>query len=78
MRYFTYILIAIVNFILQSTLFEHIAIIGIKPNTMIIVVVSIALMRGELEGAFMGMITGLLQDCYFSTYIGFYVFLGMA
>lgn len=77
MRYFSYFCVLILNLILQSTLFEHIAIVGVKPNTMLIIVVSIALMRGEIEGAVVGAFAGLLQDCFFSFYIGSYVFLGM-
>lgn len=78
MRYFITAIILIINLILQSTLFEYIAIIGIKPNTAIIIIVSIAFMRGEIEGAFVGLTTGILQDSFFSSFIGIHAFLGMA
>lgn len=77
MRNFIYAMILIINLILQSTLFEYIAIIGIKPNTAIIIIVSIAFMRGETEGAAIGFFAGLLQDSFFGPFIGIHALLGM-
>ena len=75
MRYIFYIFSLIINLVLQSTLFEHITLAGIKPNLILVSVVSIACLRDEHEGAAYGFFAGLLQDCAFSTYIGSYVFL---
>jgi rod shape-determining protein MreD len=49
--------------------------VGIKPNIILIAIISVACLRGEKEGAIYGFAAGLLQDCYFSTYIGSFVFL---
>lgn len=77
MRYLVTIFIVLINFILQSTLFEYISIMGIKPNTAIIIIVSIAFMRGEFEGGLIGFAIGLLQDSFFSSFVGINAFLGM-
>lgn len=77
MRVLVSALILIVNLIFQSTLFEHIAIMGIKPNTAIIIVVSFAFLRGETEGLLIGAFAGLLQDSFFAPFIGLNVFISM-
>ncbi len=75
MRYFLYFISVILNIVLQSTLFEHITLAGIKPNLILVSIVSIACLRDETEGAVYGFFAGFLQDSFFSGYIGSYVFL---
>ena len=74
MRYIIITITLIFNLILQSTLFEYISIIDVKPNSAIVIIISMAFMRGKTEGAVTGLIAGLLQDCFFAPYIGFYTF----
>lgn len=69
--------ILIINTILQSTYFEYIQIIGVKPNTAIIIIVSFAIMRGSFEGALVGFFSGLIQDILFGPNIGTHALLGM-
>lgn len=64
-------------FILQSNLVEYIQIRGVKPNLLLIFAVSVALLRGNVEGAVIGFITGLLQDMAFGKVLGFYALLGL-
>lgn len=64
------VLIIIINIILQATVFEHIAIMDIKPQTGIIIVVCLSFMRGDVEGMFIGAFSGLMQDLLFSPFIG--------
>ncbi|WP_236909269.1 rod shape-determining protein MreD [Clostridium sp. Cult3] len=86
MDFFIMALIIVVNFILQSTIFSHISIFGIVPNTGLIIIVVIALLRGRRTGGIVGLLVGLLQDIIFSPVIGvngfiyFFVgyFVGMA
>ncbi len=66
-----------INFILQSTLFEFIEIINVKPNTAVIFIISYAILRGDLEGAVFGFFSGLIQDIYFGRLFGLYALLGM-
>jgi len=68
---------AIINLVLQSTLFEYIEIIGIKPNTTVLFVVSYSILRGDTEGAALGFFTGLLQDCFFGDFIGMHALMYM-
>lgn len=68
------LIIIIVNFILQSTVFQHIAIFGVVPNTALIILVSIALIKGEKTGGIIGLIIGFLQDLFFSITLGPHAF----
>ncbi|MEA4816604.1 MAG: rod shape-determining protein MreD [Lachnospiraceae bacterium] len=73
---FTAVLL-VVNIALQSTLFQLIAIRGVVPNTAIIIIVSVALLRGRFEGLLTGFFAGLLQDIFFGNALFFYALLGM-
>lgn len=77
MRYITYIALILINFILQTTIFNYIEIINVKPNTMIILIVSFAFMRGEIEGGLIGFISGLLIDSIFGQLLGLNAFIGL-
>jgi rod shape-determining protein MreD len=66
-----------VNLILQSTAFNYIEIINVKPNTALLLIVAYALLRGDIEGAAFGFVSGLLQDLFFGRVIGLYAMLGM-
>lgn len=78
MRYLFYIFIIIVNFILQTTFFQDFAIFGIKPNTMIILIVSFSFIRGQVEGAIIGLFSGFLIDIFFSSVIGINSIIGLS
>ena len=77
MRYFIYVVLILINFILQTTLFDYIDIINVKPNTMVILVVSFAFMRGEIEGGIIGFLSGFLIDCFFGQILGLNAFIGL-
>jgi rod shape-determining protein MreD len=69
--------ILVINFILQSTVLHAIEIRGVFPDTMLIIVVSYALLRGQNAGASTGFFAGLLYDIFFGNSIGFYALIGM-
>ncbi|KAF5067528.1 rod shape-determining protein MreD [anaerobic digester metagenome] len=75
MRILVTALTVLINFILQTTLFQYLAIQGIFPNTALIIVVSYALLRGSKEGCITGICTGLLFDIFFGTAKGYYLLL---
>ena len=77
MRYFTYIVLILINFILQTTLFDYIEIVNIKPNTMVILIVSFGFMRGEIEGGIIGFLSGFLIDCFFGQILGINALIGL-
>jgi len=58
-------------------LLHSIAIFEVVPNTAILIIVSYAILRGDIEGAFTGFFAGLLQDIFFGRYIGLNAFLYM-
>lgn len=64
------LLIIIINFIFQSTILPGLSLFGVVPNTGLIIVVLISLLRGKRIGSIAGLLIGLLQDIIFSTVIG--------
>jgi rod shape-determining protein MreD len=74
MRAFIFGIIILLNFILQSTLFTYIEIFQVAPNTALIIVVSYAMLRGDVEGALAGFLAGLLIDIFFGRVIGLFAF----
>jgi hypothetical protein len=56
----------------QSTLADYIMINNVKPNLLIIFIISVALLRGIFEGGIVGFIAGLVQDILFGKVMGFY------
>jgi len=62
----------LINFILQTTLLPLVAIRNIVPHTALIIVISYALLRSSKEGAIVGLFSGLLQDVFFSTIMGYF------
>jgi len=76
----------VVMTIIQSTLLPLVAINGIYPDILLIMVISYALLSGKEKGVGMGFFAGLLQDLSFGSVFGIYTlsklatgyFLGMA
>jgi rod shape-determining protein MreD len=64
-----------INFILQTTWLRHIAILGVVPLTAMLIIVSYAILRGDVEGAVVGFCAGLLQDVFFMDVIGIHALL---
>lgn len=64
-------------FLLQCTVFRHLAFAGIVPNLLIVLTASFGFMRGERTGLLIGFFCGLLADIFFGSTIGFYALLYM-
>lgn len=62
--------IALVNMVVQSTILPYWTVFGYAPNTALMCVISIALIKGRYHGAFFGLAIGLLQDIAFGLVIG--------
>ncbi len=73
----TTVILVIVSFVLQCTVFRGLAIHGIVPNILIILTASSGFMQGERFGVFTGFFCGLLLDIFFFEIIGFYALLYM-
>lgn len=65
-------LFVLVCFVLQCSVFGHLAFAGIIPNLMIVLTASFGFMRGEKEGLVIGFFCGLLSDVFFGGFLGFY------
>ncbi len=60
----------LIAFIIQTTLLQHIAIWGIAPNLLLMLVVAFSFLFDEKHGLIYGLVFGLLQDLFFSQVIG--------
>ncbi len=69
------IVIVILNFILQTSLYHFIGCFGIIPNVSLALVVVFALYSDSITGAFLGIITGLLYDIMMIDVFGIYTLL---
>lgn len=75
MKYIYYLIISTLIYIVQSTLCNYIAIADIKPNLMLIFAVIMAFFMGSTDGLVIGIMVGLLHDCFFGHTIGSNLFL---
>lgn len=73
----TTIILIIISFVLQCTVFEALAIKGVVPNILIILTACSGFMQGERYGVFTGFFCGLLLDVFFFEIVGFYALLYM-
>lgn len=71
------IIMIFICFLLECTVFQKLAFASITPNLLIVVTSSFGFMRGKKEGMFVGFLSGLLVDIFFSDLIGFYALIFM-
>ncbi len=62
--------IIILGVILQTTVIKYIAIFGVKPDLLLIIVVYLGFKRGSLTGEISGFFGGLLEDAFTGNLIG--------
>ena len=62
--------VIVMTIVIQSTLLPLVAIKGICPDILLVVVVSYALLSGKEKGVGMGFFAGLLQDLAFGSIFG--------
>ncbi len=65
-------------FLLQTTIFQWIALANVVPNLLLILTVSNGFLRGRKAGLTVGFFCGLLVDLCFGNLIGLYAFMYMA
>ncbi|GFI61209.1 hypothetical protein IMSAG049_00366 [Clostridiales bacterium] len=68
--------VLIINFILQSTALQVIEIRGVIPDTMIAIIVSYSLLRGQRAGATTGFAAGFIYDIFFGSSLCFHALMG--
>jgi len=69
-------LLILINFTLQATLFPHLAIAGVTPDTALVLIVSYGILRGEIEGGIFGFFAGLTLDILGGMVIGIFALFG--
>lgn len=75
-RLIIYIIEILLLFLIQSSMYDYIALANIMPNLLLILVVATGHMRGRTPGLMMGLFSGLLVDLMYGSYvIGLYALL---
>lgn len=76
------ILLIIICFLFQTTIFHGIDFGGIVPNLMIVLTASFGFMRGEKTGLMTGFLCGFISDIFFGNVLGLnamiYMYIGYA
>lgn len=67
----------LVCFLLETTIFDKLAIASVVPNLLIVIAASFGFMRGHKEGLIVGFCCGLLKDVMYGDFLGFYALLYM-
>lgn len=65
------LLIIVICFLLQSTVFQLLSFGTICPNLLIIVTASFGFMRGQKSGMYVGLVCGLFTDLFWGGALGF-------
>jgi len=68
-RFIIYFLEILVCYLLQTTLYRFVSLANIMPNILLILIVSVAYMRGRMTGLTIGLFAGLLVDLLYSSYV---------
>ncbi len=76
-RVILYILLIFVFVTTQVTFLNFIDIYGVRPNLIIILIVSISLLEGRTHGAVVGFFTGLCLDAVVGVALGYHALIGM-
>ena len=66
-----------ISFLLQSTVFQTLAIGSISPNLLIILVSSFGFMNGKMEGMLVGFFCGILEDVFYGRLLGMHALIYM-
>jgi len=76
MRIVVIFVLVIANFVLQTSLLPNFAILGVTPDTALVLIVCYAILRGDIEGALFGLFAGFIQDISSGMFIGIFALLG--
>lgn len=71
------IIIILLAFLLQTTIFHKLTLANVVPNLLLILTVCYSYMRGRTSGELIGLLCGLLLDMMYGSVIGLYAFIFM-
>lgn len=69
------LILIVICFLLQTTVFKHLALADVVPNLLLILTVSIAYIRGQKAGMLCGFVSGLVIDMIYCDVIGIHALL---
>jgi len=67
------ILIIVLAFVLQTSIFPFIPFVVASPNLLVVIVFTIAFAYGEIEGLCYGVLAGVLMDMFYSGPFGYFI-----
>lgn len=70
MQFSVFLLLLGAALVLQTTMLDYIAVTGVKPDLVMLLVVFNGFLLGTREGAFLGFAGGILEDLFSGSYIG--------
>lgn len=70
MTIFLLSIVFVLNFILETTIFQKLAIFSVAANTSLALVIVLALYKGRYYGGFFGILAGIMKDVMFSKVLG--------
>ncbi|MGB8455052.1 MAG: rod shape-determining protein MreD [Anaerocolumna sp.] len=76
-RFIVVVIEIIICFLLQTTVFQWLALAHVTPNLLLILTVAVGLMRGRTEGLAVGFVCGLLIDFCYGDIVGLYALIYM-
>lgn len=71
------VIVILLAFVLQTTVFQAIALADVVPNLLLIVTITFAYLRGRTSGQIIGFICGIMLDMMYGSVIGLYAFIFM-
>ena len=71
------ILVILVAFLLQTTVFQVLKLANVVPNLLLVVTISYGYLRGRTHGMWIGLVCGMLLDMMYGSVIGLYAFIFM-
>ena len=74
-RYISFLLMVILGFLIQTTIFSHIQIINVMPNLLVILTAASGFMFGRKYGLYTGFVCGFFIDCMYNEVIGINIFI---
>lgn len=74
-RILVIMLLIILGYILQTSVFTHLQLASVVPNFLVILTTSFGLIRGTKCGMYVGFICGLISDFFSGSYLGIYILL---
>lgn len=70
-RKFIMVILALLFYLLQCTLFKALSLASITPNLLIILTFAFGFMGGKRNGMFVGFVCGMLLDIFYGDVLGF-------